>query len=230
MMTELTTQAMPPHWANWAIVSTSLVTRAVSSPRRDSLWSAMLSAWMWAKRGHPQVAQHQLGGLHQADVGGPCGHHHGDGHHERHQAGGRARTAAGTRWRPSTPLSRICWISTGVVSRPMATTTAMASVNARPRRSSGLARMPSAQDLGGLHRGGLDLLGQVIGQRVGGVVEQAGRLRARPICASSPSSRSDWSRSASRSLIEPPARTGAAVAVVERRRGPDLVGLDDRAA
>ena len=43
---------------------------------------------------------------------------------------------------PSTPLSRICWISTGVVSRPMATTTAMASVKARPRRSSGLARNP----------------------------------------------------------------------------------------
>ncbi len=26
---------------------------------------------------------------------------------------------------PLTPLSRICWISTGVVSRPMATTTAI---------------------------------------------------------------------------------------------------------
>ncbi len=49
MITELTTHAMPPHCANWAIVSTSLVTRAVSSPRRDSLWSAMLSVWMCAK-------------------------------------------------------------------------------------------------------------------------------------------------------------------------------------
>ena len=62
MMTELTTQAMPPHWANWAMVSTSLVTRAVSSPRRDSLWSAMLSAWMWAK-----AATRRLRNINSAD-------------------------------------------------------------------------------------------------------------------------------------------------------------------
>ena len=48
MITVSTIQATPPHWAKRAIVSTSLVTRAVSSPRFDSLWSAMLSLWMWA--------------------------------------------------------------------------------------------------------------------------------------------------------------------------------------
>ncbi len=49
MMTVSTIHATPPHCAKRAMVSTSLVTRAVSSPRRDSLWSAMLRRWMWAK-------------------------------------------------------------------------------------------------------------------------------------------------------------------------------------
>ena len=44
-----TTHAMAPHWAKRATVSTSLVTRAVRTPRRVSSRSATLNRWMWAK-------------------------------------------------------------------------------------------------------------------------------------------------------------------------------------
>ena len=40
---------MAPHWANRAMVSMSLVTRAVSTPRLASWWSATLNEGMWAK-------------------------------------------------------------------------------------------------------------------------------------------------------------------------------------
>ena len=46
--TESTIHAIAPHCANRAIVSMSLVTREVSTPRLASLWSATLSEWMCA--------------------------------------------------------------------------------------------------------------------------------------------------------------------------------------
>ena len=49
MTTVFTIQATAPHWAKRAMVSMSLVTRDVSTPRLASLWSATLSEWMWAK-------------------------------------------------------------------------------------------------------------------------------------------------------------------------------------
>ncbi len=108
-------------------------------------------------------------------------------------------------------------MSTGVVSRPMATTTAMASVNARPRRSSGLARIPLRRTSVAFTGGGLDLLGQVIGQRVGGVVEQAG-VRTPDLGLESQLA-SDCSRSASRSLIGTARRGGWRVRDPIRRPG-----------
>ena len=42
-------QAMPPQEKNWLSVSTSLVIRDTSAPRRSSAWWAMESRWMWAK-------------------------------------------------------------------------------------------------------------------------------------------------------------------------------------
>ena len=48
-------------------------------------------------------------------------------------------------WNPSdplTPLSRICWINTGVTRRPTAVATAMPMVNTMPVRSSGLTTSP----------------------------------------------------------------------------------------
>ncbi len=47
MTTEFTIQATPPYWANRAMVSMSLVTREVSSPRRVASWSAIGSWWTW---------------------------------------------------------------------------------------------------------------------------------------------------------------------------------------
>ena len=44
-----TSQATAPHSVNWASVSTSLVTRLTSAPRRCSTCSATDSEWMWAK-------------------------------------------------------------------------------------------------------------------------------------------------------------------------------------
>ena len=49
MIDELTIQLTAPHWVNWASVSTSEVTRATSSPRRDSVWSATARRWMCSK-------------------------------------------------------------------------------------------------------------------------------------------------------------------------------------
>ncbi len=48
MTTEFTIQATAPYWAKRAMVSMSLVTLEVSSPRRDSSWSAAESRWTWA--------------------------------------------------------------------------------------------------------------------------------------------------------------------------------------
>jgi hypothetical protein len=47
--TVFTIQATAPHWAKRAIVSMSLVTRDVRTPRLASLWSATLKEWMCVK-------------------------------------------------------------------------------------------------------------------------------------------------------------------------------------
>ena len=47
--TESTIHATAPHSVNWAMVSTSLVTRDTSAPRRCSTWSASDRRWMCRK-------------------------------------------------------------------------------------------------------------------------------------------------------------------------------------
>ena len=47
MIVPFTIHDIAPHWANWASVSMSLVTRVTRTPRLDSSWCAIESEWTW---------------------------------------------------------------------------------------------------------------------------------------------------------------------------------------
>ena len=73
MIAESVIQLMSPHWVKRVSVSMSLVTRATSTPRRLSVWSARLESVDVAEHADAQVHEHGLGHVDEPDQRHPGG-------------------------------------------------------------------------------------------------------------------------------------------------------------